>query len=360
MTVEGDPFDLWAILYADDAGHGFDSREELGRGARLLNTHLRRFGLEMHCGLANEDGTVRQGSKSEAVYFPPAGTIASDADVAPLPVDDHRGIVTFTDRFRYLGSILTSSLTDEVDVGARIASAGAALAQLTRSVFRADFGNRSVPLLSKGRIYTSLVLGILLYGCESWVLTTVLRNKLKAFHNRCVRAMCGVTRRRVQDIASGHESLYARLGVPCVLRLISNRKLRWAGHVARMDIRSRLPRKLLSSWVPGVPRPRGRAYFYGHDLTRELNGIGFNLDDGAVQIGVSRDWMKTAQDRSEWRTLVEPLRMPAKPVSSQSSDSADSQPPNPREVVDAPRVSDGDGSLLTDATWAARLRHRVR
>ena len=88
-------------------------------------------------------------------------------------------------------------------------------------------------MLSKGRIYTSLVLGILLYGCESWVLTTVLRNKLKAFHNRCVRAMRGVTRRRVQDIASGHESVYARLGVPCVLRLISNRKLRWAGHVAK-------------------------------------------------------------------------------------------------------------------------------
>ena len=109
-----------------------------------------------------------------------------------------------------------------------------------------------------------------------------------------------------------------------------------------------------------MPRPSGRAYFYGHDLTRELNGIGFNLDDGAVQIGVSRDWMKTAQDRSEWRALVEPLRMPAKPVSSQSSDSADSQPPSPREVIDAPRVSDGDGSLLTDATWAARLRHRVR
>ena len=174
--------------------------------------------------------------------------------------------------------------------------------------------------------------------------------------------MCGrcATRRRVQDIASGHESLYVRLGVPCVLRLISNRKLRWAGHVARMDIRSRLPRKLLSSWVPGVPRSRGRAYFYGHDLTRELIDIGFNLGDGAMQIGVSRDWMKTAQDRSAWRAPVEPLRMHAEPVSSQSSDSADSQSPNPREAVDAPSVGDGSGSLLTDATWAARLRRRVR
>ena len=89
------------------------------------------------------------------------------------------------------------------------------------------------------------------------------------------------------------------LNVPCVLRLISNRKLRWAGHVARMDMH-RLPRKFLSSWVKDVPRPRRRAQSYGHDLSRELNGIGFNLltGSGATMLGVSRDWLTVAQDRA--------------------------------------------------------------
>jgi hypothetical protein len=38
-------------------------------------------------------------------------------------------------------------------------------------------------------VYSTLVLNLLLYGCENWVLTAPLRQRLNAFHNRCVRAM---------------------------------------------------------------------------------------------------------------------------------------------------------------------------
>jgi hypothetical protein len=48
---------------------------------------------------------------------------------------------------------------------------------------------------------------------------------------------------------------------------------------------SRLPRKFLTSWVD-APRCRGRAHSYGHDLTRELQLIGFNTGRAAVQRGV--------------------------------------------------------------------------
>ena len=73
------------------------------------------------------------------------------------------------------------------------------------------------------------MLGILLYGCESWVLTEMLRAKLEAFHNRCVRAMCGVTHTHVRALCRrGHEALSQRLGIPSMQLLISTRKLRWA------------------------------------------------------------------------------------------------------------------------------------
>jgi hypothetical protein len=49
---------------------------------------------------------------------------------------------------------------------------------------------------------------------------------------------------------------------------------------------SRLSLKFLTSCVD-VPRCRGRAHFYKHDLTRELLLIGFNFDRAAVQRGVS-------------------------------------------------------------------------
>lgn len=358
VRADGDCFDLRSGLYADDAGTAFLTRADLECGARLLKSHLLRFGLVMHCGRADDEGNVVATSKTEAMFFPAAGTTPTDDDLAPLRVDDHYGIVTFTHRFRYLGSVLTSSLTDDEEVARRIAAAGAQFGMLTRSVFRVDFGNRPLPLRSKGRLYYSLVLQILLYGCESWLLTTALKDKLKAFHHRCVRSMCGVSRRDVRDDACGHRTLYARLNVPCVLRLISNRKLRWAGHVARMGM-SRLPRKLLTSWVKDHPRPRGRALTYWHDLTRELNGIGFNLDERAGQLGVSRDWLAVAQDREAWRGLVEPLRhVEVNPISSQSPLAGGLI--CARRGVDSVHVSHNctDDSRPPDATWAARLRPR--
>ena len=44
---------------------------------------------------------------------------------------------------------------------------------------------------------------------------------------------------------------------------------------------------------------------YGHDLARELQAVGFNLDNKRAQaIGVSRDWVAVAQDRDVWRRVV--------------------------------------------------------
>lgn len=305
MGAEGTAFDFWASLYADDAGMVFESREEMQLGARLLKSHLARFALEMHCGQVGADGQIKTKSKTEAVYFPPHPLCSpTDDDIAPLHVDDSGSIVTFTDRFRYLGSILDSSLSDEREVVHRIQAATAAFAQLKQTVFNTDLGNKPLPARIRGRIYNSLVLGVLLYGCESWVLDEKLRAKLEAFHNRCTRAMFKMSCTSVRLLHGGHDTLRKRLGVPSMQQLVSTCKLRWAGHVARMDM-GRLPRKFLSSWIKDARRPRGRPFMsYGHDLARELRAVGFNLDVRAQAIGVSRDWVAVAQDRDAWRKLV--------------------------------------------------------
>ena len=240
-------------------------------------------------------------------------------------------------------------------MGHRIAAAGAVFAQLQQRVFRTDFGNRQLPQRTKGKFYSSFVLSILLYGCESWLLTTPLLNELKKFHHRCVRTMCGVSLCDVRE-HGGHVALFTRLNVPCVERIISNRKLRWAGHVARMDIRDRLPRKLLLAWVKDVSRPRGRVFSYGHDLSRELKSIGFNLDDRAIRMGVSPNWIDLAQRRDAWRGLVEPLLLmaEAKPISSQSSSAGD-------EICSTRHEKDvmiGSRLQSLSATWSDRLRPR--
>jgi hypothetical protein len=125
---------------------------------------------------------------------------------------------------------------------------------------RQRFGSRSLPLLSKGKLYSSaLVLNLLLYGCEEWVLTVPLHQRLNTFHNRCVRAMARPQR---TSFSSTHNhpapfvrrpalaSMYIALGLTSLDQVISTRKLRRAGHVRRMDW-SRLPRscKFLTSWA---------------------------------------------------------------------------------------------------------------
>jgi hypothetical protein len=105
-------------------------------------------------------------------------------------------------------------------------------------------------------------------------------------------------------------TMYTALGLTSLDLVISNRKLRWAGHVRRKDW-SRPPRKFLTLWVD-APRCRGRAHSYGHDLTRELQLIGFNTDRAAVQLGDSPSWGAAAQDKEKWRKLA--ARLPLAPV----------------------------------------------
>jgi hypothetical protein len=108
--------------------------------------------------------------------------------------------------------------------------------------------------------------------------------------------------------------MYAALGLTSLDQVISIQKLRWAGHVRRMHW-TRLPRKFLTSCVD-APRGRGRTHSYGHDLSRELQLIGFNMDRAAVELGVSQSWGAAAQDRGAWRMLVTPVE--TKPISEQA------------------------------------------
>ena len=48
------------------------------------------------------------------------------------------------------------------------------------------FGCNAVKLVYKKSAYEGLVLGLLLYGSESWSLTQELKRRLQTFHNRCV------------------------------------------------------------------------------------------------------------------------------------------------------------------------------
>jgi hypothetical protein len=100
----------------------------------------------------------------------------------------------------------------------------------------------SSSLLSKNvkiKIFRTIMLPVVLYGCESWSLTLREECRLRVFENRVLRRIFGPKR----DEVTGewrklhNKELYALYSSPNIIRVIKSRRQRWAGHVARMGER---------------------------------------------------------------------------------------------------------------------------
>ena len=99
--------------------------------------------------------------------------ISSSPPPPPLLIDDQP--IKIVDEFKYLGSYMGS--TDK-DVHNRIALAWVAFTKL-KPILTSRSGKPSVKL--KLRLFNAACISILLYGCESWVLTAEQTNKLDVY-----------------------------------------------------------------------------------------------------------------------------------------------------------------------------------
>ncbi|KAJ4452069.1 hypothetical protein ANN_03585 [Periplaneta americana] len=101
----------------------------------------------------------------------------------------------------------------------------------------------------KVRIYKTVILPVVLCGCETWTLTLREEQRLKVFEKKVLRKVLGDKRdeateewRKLHNTEL-HDALYSS---PDIIRNINLRRLRWAGHVAcivemnKTNCRSRL------------------------------------------------------------------------------------------------------------------------
>jgi hypothetical protein len=89
---------------------------------------------------------------------------------------------------------------------------------------------------TKIKIYRTIILPVVLYGCETWSHALREEHRLRVFENRELRRICGPKRDEVtEDWRRLHnEKLNDLYLSPNIIRVIKSRRMRWAGHVARI------------------------------------------------------------------------------------------------------------------------------
>ena len=90
-----------------------------------------------------------------------------------------------------------------------------------------------------------------------------------------------------------NEELSDLYSLPNIVRVVKSKRMRWAGHMARMGQGRGVHRVLVGK--PEGKRPLGRP------RRRWEDNIKMDLQEG---LGGCEDWMELAQDRDRWRALV--------------------------------------------------------
>lgn len=252
------------MLFADDAALVAHTEEELQQLLSQFSHACKEFGLTISIKKTNV--------LSQNVPSPPS--ISIDGEV-----------LENTDHFKYLGSTITSHLSLDKEIDTRIARAAAILSKLNKKVWE----NNNISLNTKLRVYQACVLNSS-SSSETWTTYARQENRLNSFHLRCLRRILGInwedkiTNTSVLEQTNSH-SMYL---------LITQRRLRWIGHVRRMKD-GRIPKDILYGELATGHRPVGRpALRYKDVLKRDLKTTGISLDT----------WEPLAENRRAWRTTV--------------------------------------------------------
>jgi len=117
---------------------------------------------------------------------------------------------------------------------------------------------------------------------------------LRVFENIVLRRIFGPKRDEVTgDWRKLHYEFNDLYSSPNIVRAIKSRRMRWAGHVARMGQRRGVYRVLVGKHEGNcaLGRPRHR---WEDNIRMDLQEVGCE--------GV--DWIELAQERDRWRALV--------------------------------------------------------
>ncbi|KAI8494032.1 hypothetical protein Bbelb_283790 [Branchiostoma belcheri] len=294
---------LRELLFADDAALASHSEQGLQRLPDCFSSACHEFSL--------------------TISIKKTVVMVQNAPCPPL-ITVNDSSLAVVDRFTYLGSTATHNLSLDIGINTRIGRAASVMSKLKHRVWE----NKNLSIQTKLRVYEACVLGTLLYGSETWSTYAVQEAKLNAFHMRCLRRILGIT---WMDRVTNSEVL-RRSRSRTMYAILSERRLRWLGHVRRMD-QGRIPKDLLYGQFERGTRKKGRSHLRYKDVCKR--------DLRAAHID-SESWENIALNRTLWKSTVKTGRLPLKDRSIQPQENLF------KEARFAFFLSGNDSDSLTD------------
>jgi hypothetical protein len=177
-------------------------------------------------------------------------------------------------KFKHLGTTLTDQNCTQEGIKSRLNSGNACYHSV-----QSPLSSRLLSRNLKFKIHKTIILPVVLYGCETWSLTLREEHRLRVFENRVLRRIFGPKREEVtgkwRTLHNGElHNLYSS---PDIIRQIKSRITRWAGHVACRGEGTTLYRILVGKPEENIPLGRpGRRWHDGikMDLRDRLEGCG--------------------------------------------------------------------------------------
>ena len=236
---------LQPLGYADDIDLVSRNFPELVRSLEQLITAAESVGLKL-----NEEKTKYMISSKETS---PSGHNVSFGQ---------RNFECVRD-FIYLGTQVNNNNDQGEEITRRICLANRCLFGLSK-ILRSKLLSRN----TKFTIYRTLIIPVLIYGSEAWTLGEKEQQQLD-------------------------DDIYHIYNDTTIVKRIKQQRLRWLGHVSRMD-ENNVARKVFEAVPQGV-RSRGRPRLRWKDaVTADIRCITTHPED----------WRNIAADRGEWRRLI--------------------------------------------------------
>ncbi|CAB1113062.1 unnamed protein product [Ectocarpus sp. CCAP 1310/34] len=226
-------------LYADDAGIVSKSADGLARMMTIIVEVFREFGLTVS-ERKTETLVMRVKEKQRPPPTPPP----------PLTIEAAGQRYAQTTEFRYLGGLINEQGDLTREINHRSKAAWACIRRYATELF----DRPGAPFRLKARLLQAEAVEALLYGCMTWSPRRNHYGMLQTTHHRLLLRVIGYRRKRGTYRQLSYAQALKRVGCQSVEATVRQRRLLFAGAVARQPD-GRLPKRLMFGELVGGEDP---------------------------------------------------------------------------------------------------------